>query len=160
MVVRMEVLLDQKRVAAMVPKLRTNIPYIGDRLGWQIAMEYARQIKFFAPRKGAGVRGYLKESIKARKLKHGDYAVVMARYGWYREMGRGPGKGPPLTSQFIRWARGHGIPPMILQRHIAARGTRPHPFIRPGIMRAKTHIDKWIRRYAKMMVSPMIIRGI
>lgn len=48
------------------------------------------------------------------------------------EFGRRPGRMPPPQA-VAPWARAHGMDPFVLARSIGRKGTRPHPFMRPGL---------------------------
>lgn len=60
-------------------------------------------------------------------------------YGLFVERGRRPGKYPPIDA--IRgWARRHGVPPFLVARAIARKGTRAQPFVEPSIERNRDRI--------------------
>jgi HK97 gp10 family phage protein len=49
------------------------------------------------------------------------------------------------------WAERHGIPPAVLQRHIALKGTKAHPFMGPAAILNK---NKFIKRVKNALRSP------
>ncbi|MBP0022196.1 MAG: hypothetical protein J7647_32150 [Cyanobacteria bacterium SBLK] len=51
------------------------------------------------------------------RISHKDKAAE------FKIRGRGPGKQPPMSKQFVAWARQQGIPPFAVAKHIAEKGT-------------------------------------
>ena len=57
-----------------------------------------------------------------------------ARYGYFVEYGRRPGKPPPVGA-VAGWARRHGANPFLVARAIGRHGTKAQPFVRPSYTR-------------------------
>lgn len=64
------------------------------------------------------------------------------------EFGRKPGKRPPIDA-ITPWALAHGIPPMALAISIGRRGTKPHPFMKPGLEASKGDIKAYLLALAR-----------
>lgn len=88
----------------------------------------------------------------------GNGAVLTGRvgpsvgYGIIVERGRRPGKFPPISA-IQGWARRHGVPPFLVARAIARRGTRPQPFVQPSLDNNRARIDQLFARVGVRMVS-------
>lgn len=88
----------------------------------------------------------------------GEGAVLTGRvgpslgYGLFVERGRRPGKFPPISA-IQGWARRHGIPPFLVARAIARRGTRPQPFVQPSLDKNRVRIDQLFARVGVRMVA-------
>jgi len=52
-------------------------------------------------------------------------------YGLYAELGRGPGRPPPVSA-VASWARAHGMDPFVLARSIGRKGTKGKPYMKPA----------------------------
>lgn len=77
-------------------------------------------------------------------------------YGIVVERGRRPGKYPPIAA-IQGWARRHGIPPFLVARKIARRGTRPQPFVGPSLDRNRQRINEIFRRVGVRMVARLAV---
>lgn len=77
-------------------------------------------------------------------------------YGIVVERGRRPGKYPPIAA-IQGWARRHGIPPFLVARKIARRGTRPQPFVQPSLERNRQRINEIFRRVGVRMVARLAV---
>jgi hypothetical protein len=73
-------------------------------------------------------------------------------YALFVERGRRPGRYPPIAA-IQGWARRHGIPPFLLARKIARRGTRPQPFVAPSIERNLPRITALFERVGVRMTE-------
>lgn len=67
------------------------------------------------------------------------------RYGLFVERGRRPGRYPPIAA-IAGWARRHGIPPFLVARAIARKGTRAQPFVQPSLDRNRDRITRLFER--------------
>ena len=72
-------------------------------------------------------------------------------YGKYVEKGTGPHWAPIRALE--RWAEQRGISPYAIQRSIAQKGTRPHPFFWPAYERNKDFIKKQFSKALKYIVK-------
>ena len=77
-------------------------------------------------------------------------------YGIVVERGRRPGKYPPIAA-IQGWARRHGIPPFLLARAIARRGTRPQPFVGPSLDRNRERINVLFRQVGVRMIARLAV---
>lgn len=73
-------------------------------------------------------------------------------YGLFVERGRRPGKYPPIAA-IAGWARRHGIPPFLVARAIARRGTRAQPFVAPSLDRNRGRIQALFDRVGVRMTA-------
>jgi len=144
------------RVRDTYRRFRDNLPIMLDRLLWKAIKRYELRIKEQAARAFTFPRPYLIKTIRAKKRGRNAYVIEGARYAWFVEFGRRPGKAPPPSRQLERWADLYITGPpygefprrkkaIILGKGIARKGTRPRPFIRPGIRRAHAEIIKMLR---------------
>lgn len=60
-------------------------------------------------------------------------------YGLYVEMGRRPGKMPPISA-VEGWARRHGINPFLVARAIGRKGIKAQPFLIPAFEKNQRRI--------------------
>jgi len=133
-------------------KLAEYVKKEGDRLVWNLTQMYAAElrkatVRFQYP------RPMLKRRIRALKAGEGQGRVVMPEYGYYVNLGRRPGRGPPDTPEIKRWASMVGMTPAQLSKAIAKRGTRPTKFIDKGFEIARNRAKHIIRKGAKRMVK-------
>lgn len=68
-------------------------------------------------------------------------------YAPFVEFGTRPHMPPVAAMQ--PWARRHGISAWALARAIAARGTKPHPFLLPGLLAAQATIISLLETFAR-----------
>jgi len=152
------------RVRDTYGRFRDNLPIMLDRLLWKAIKRYELRIKEQATRAFKFPRPYLIKTIRAKKKGRNAYIIEAARYAWFVEYGRRPGKAPPPSRQLERWADLYITGPpygeferrkkaIILGRAIAKRGTRPRKFIRPGIRRAHTEIIEMLRRESASFIE-------
>ena len=80
-----------------------------------------------------------------------------ARYAYWVEHGRRPGKQPPVQA-VSGWARRHGIDPFLLARAIGRRGTRAQPFVLPSWTRNRNSILTIFRRIG-VRVAARVVGG-
>lgn len=81
-----------------------------------------------------------------------------ARYAFWVEHGRRPGRYPPIDA--IRgWARRHDIHPFVVARAIARRGTRPQPFVGPSLDRNQAAINRLFSRIGLTLTAFLAGRG-
>ena len=115
-----------------------------------------REMRLKAPQ-GVSQRG-IRETI-VYEVNNG-YAVIRpsASYAIWVEKGRLPGKMPPWRAEwkggegFVRWADAHGIPPFVLARSIARKGTRPKWFVRESYRKTKPQVE----RYAAVQINKLV----
>lgn len=81
-----------------------------------------------------------------------------ARYGFWVERGRRPGRQPPIAA-IAGWARRHGVSPFVVARAIGRRGTRPQPFVEPSIARNRQRLEAIFARVGGRVVSFLAGRG-
>lgn len=62
-------------------------------------------------------------------------------YGLYVEMGRRPGKMPPMKA-VAAWAQRHGINPFLVARAIGRKGIKAQPFLIPAYEKNKGRIEQ------------------
>jgi HK97 gp10 family phage protein len=62
-------------------------------------------------------------------------------YGLYVEMGRRPGKPPPIAA-VAAWAQRHGINPFLVARAIGRKGIKARPFLVPAFEKNKGRIEQ------------------
>ena len=77
-----------------------------------------------------------------------------ARYGLFVERGRRPGRYPPMAA-IAGWARRHGIPPFLVARAIARRGTRAQPFVAPSLQRNHAALERIFARVGARLVASL-----
>jgi hypothetical protein len=136
-----------------------NLPEVKNRLMRKVTRQMASGIKESALTPGTFThpRPYLANTITYGG-KAGKYYVKAARYAWFVERGRGPGKGepaemPPETQAMIEWAYSVGMSPFMLRETIAIHGTRPRPFIKRGIEIGVSRLNEIERKHAKLMLK-------
>lgn len=147
-----------KLIARYKPEMRSTIQSIFN----DGAIIVQREMRLKAP-KGVSSRG-LRETIVYEV--HGGYAVIRPtkRYGgkWGAEVvekGRLPGKMPPYTKEsnpdLVAWAEDKGIPPFVLARHIARKGTRPTWFVRDTHRKTSPIVKKYARVKIDQFIAEM-----
>jgi hypothetical protein len=62
-------------------------------------------------------------------------------YGLYVEMGRKPGKQPPIGA-IAAWAHRHGINPFVVARAIGRKGVKAQPFLIPAFEKNQRRIEE------------------
>lgn len=90
------------------------------------------------PSMGSGLIG---STASAEVVAHANYAA-------YVEYGTAPHR-PPIQA-ISDWAYAHGMSPWALQKSIAERGTRPHPYMRPA---AESEQIGFLSRLARALVE-------
>jgi hypothetical protein len=73
-------------------------------------------------------------------------------YGLYVEMGRRPGKMPPLKA-VEGWARRHGINPFLVARAIGRKGIKAQPFLIPAFEKNQRRITELFGAVGAKVVS-------
>ena len=172
---------NTKHVRDMLGRFRDTMPTEFTRVTKEASKIYATEIQKMAFNvfKRGFASGELARSIKSIPIDpaNGVYGVTAAKnirgkiYAWYAELGRGPGKGPPFSYQFARWAEAWyankqgqqtyipkaGVyPHKILRRIIKKYGTKRHPhgrFIKPGMRIAHVKIKSMIQRRTRMYIN-------
>lgn len=94
-----------------------------------VSIETQREMRIKAP---VGVTGDLRQTVKWEVLGLTATIGPTAKHAEYVEKGTKPHwtsarPGSPL----YKWAKLKGISPVAVQRSIARKGTKPHPFVEP-----------------------------
>lgn len=92
-----------------------------------------------APRDTGRLQGSIHHTITGGGANLTGRVGPAARYAYWVEHGRRPGRYPPIDA-VAGWARRHGIHPFVLARAIARRGTRAQPFVAPSLQKHRTAI--------------------
>lgn len=77
-------------------------------------------------------------------------------YGLYVELGRRPGKMPPLRA-IEGWARRHGINPFLVARAIGRKGIKAQPFLIPAFEKNQRRITELFASVGARVLSQ--VRG-
>lgn len=77
-------------------------------------------------------------------------------YGLYVELGRRPGKQPPIKA-IEGWARRHGINPFVLARSIGRKGIKAQPFLIPAFEKNQRRITELFAAVGARVLSQ--VRG-
>jgi len=173
---------ETKYVRDMMGRFRDTMPEKFKDVAKKATKIYAKEIKNMALREFQKPfsTGTLARSIKYVPInpEEGIYGVTAAKnikgkvYAWYAELGRGPGKGVPFSTQFAHWAEawyktkaaragkeyvpGKVVPWKHLSKIIAKYGTKRHPegrFIKPGIKIAHQKIVNLIKRETERYIT-------
>lgn len=87
-----------------------------------------------APRDTGRLQGSISSRISGVGANLQGEVGPSARYGFWVEFGRRPGRAPPIGA-IAGWARRRGMSPYPLARAIARRGIKPRPYMQPAFER-------------------------
>lgn len=106
-----------------------------------------------------GVTQDLSRKIQRTVSKYQARIRPMAGYTYWVEHGRGAGKMPPWSGSegedFRKWVAlklGSSVPPFVVARAIAKKGTKAQPFIEPAYKKT----SPLVRRYAENEVNRIV----
>lgn len=108
------------------------------------AIDIQREERIQAPvgvHGGSGLRGSIRYQFNAENLE----AVVLPVISYAEDVEKGTQ--PHWTSarsgsSLYQWARLKGINPYAVQRSIARKGTKPHPFVKPTYNKMKPRVER------------------
>ena len=124
---------NAREVRDKFARLNDNLPKAMDNSANAIVDGFVLSLKAAAPR----WTGRLQESIRAEKLKDGEYVVKMIKYGIVADSGRSAGFTPSATlkgyTKLQLWAASKGIPYWALKNWIRFHGTRPASVHNDGV---------------------------
>lgn len=140
------------RVQKAITGYTRRIPKVGRAGVWNFTQHLAKKLREAAPR---GASGHMKSTkgTFAKKLKKGEYGIFMPFYIEYLEKGTPPHWISIKRRKLNMWARMHGFTPYGLRLHIAAKGTKAHPFtariINTEVKKLKKRVEQKISNSIK-----------
>lgn len=148
--------IDDRQLVRLMRKYPVEIDNAFKRILSDGSIIVQKELRETAP---VGVTQDLSRKIQRTVTRTQARIRPMAGYTYWVEHGRGAGKMPPWSGSegedFRKWVAlkmGTSVPPFVVARAIAKKGTKPQPFVEPAYRKTQP----LVRRYAQGEVSRIV----
>lgn len=148
--------IDDRQLVRLMRKYPVEIDNAFKRILSDGSIIVQKELRETAP---VGVTQDLSRKIQRTVTRTQARIRPMAGYTYWVEHGRGAGKMPPWSGSegedFRKWVElklGTSVPPFVVARAIAKKGTKPQPFVEPAYRKTQP----LVRRYAQGEVSRIV----